>query len=217
MNLAPVLDTVPGPTAAPGNAPIGAFGRQFGYTAAAVADQGLAFARGMAAQGVVPVVKHFPGLGRVSANTDEAAGVTDPRTHRRDPYLRPFREAVRDGARVVMMSSARYPRLDPRGPAVFSRAVISGLLRRDLGHRGLVMSDDLGSAAQVARWSPGERAVKFIDAGGDVVLTVTATPLPAMYSAVLGRARNDPSFRARVDRAALRVLNAKASEGLLGR
>lgn len=217
MNLAPVLDTVPSPEAAGSNPPIGVHGRQYGYTAPQVTAKGLAFARGMADHGVVPVVKHFPGLGRVRANTDDAAGVTDTVTDSEDPQLEPFRTAVDRGARVVMMSSARYPKLDPRGPAVFSPTVIGTLLRRGLGHRGVVMSDDLGSAVQVSRWAPGTRAVRFVAAGGDLVLTVTPGPLPAMYAAVLTRARNDAAFRAKVDRAALRVLEAKASEGLLGR
>ncbi len=217
MNLAPVLDTVPGPDAARRNPPIGVYGRQFGYTVPQVTSKGLAFARGMAEHGVVPVVKHFPGLGRVRANTDVAAGVTDPLTDRRDPFLQPFRAAVEGGVPVVMMSSARYPRLDPRNPAVFSPAVIGGLLRRDLGPHGVVISDDLGSAAQVTRWRPGVRAVRFIAAGGDLVLTVTPAPLPAMYGAVLSRARQDPGFRRKLDRAALRILEAKASQRLLGR
>ena len=217
MNLAPVLDTVPSPRAAQHNAPIGAFDRQFGYDVDVVARAGRAFAAGMSDAGVVPAVKHFPGLGRVRANTDTSAGVTDRVTRRRDPYLAPFSVAVDAGAPVVMMSSAYYARLDPRNPAVFSRQVVSTILRGDLGFRGVVMSDDLANARQVARWSPGQRAVRFLRAGGDLVLTVEPATLEPMYRAVLGQARQRPAFRQLVDRAALAVLRLKERQGLLRR
>ncbi len=172
LNLAPVTDTVPSPAAAADNPPIGAFDREFGFDPRVVARHGVAFARGMTAHGVVPTVKHFPGLGRVHANTDSFSRVTDRVTRRHDPYLEPFRRAVDAGVPVVMMSTAYYTRLDPRHPAAFSPFVIRTMLRGDLGFRQVVISDDLGSARQVAHWSSGDRAVRFLGAGGDLVLTV---------------------------------------------
>jgi beta-N-acetylhexosaminidase len=217
MNLAPVLDTVPGAAAARHNPPIGAFRREFGYTTARVGRHGTAFARGMAAAGVLVSIKHFPGLGRVTGNTDTSSGVTDRVTRRGDAYLRPFRRAIDSGAvPFVMMSTAYYSHLDKAHPAAFSRFVIGTVLRGDLGFRGAVISDDLANARQVSRWSPGGRAVRFIRAGGDVVLTVSPAALPAMYDAVLARARTNAGFRAKVDRAALRVLRTKESHQLLG-
>lgn len=215
VNLAPVLDTVPGPAAAPGNAPIGAFDRQFGYTPSSVSRHGVAFALGMADGGVAAAVKHFPGLGRVRANTDTSAHVVDRVTGRHDPYLRPFRDAVAADVPFVMMSTATYTRLDPRRPAAFSRVVVRSMLRRDLGFDGIVISDDLANARQVARWSPGRRALLFLRAGGTMVLTVNPATLPAMYDAVLAQAQAKPSFRRLVERAALTVLRAKQARGLL--
>jgi beta-N-acetylhexosaminidase len=217
MNLAPVLDTVPGPTAARRNPPIGGYQRQFGYTPAVVASHGTAFARGMAASGVLPTIKHFPGLGRVGGNTDVSSDVTDRVTRRGDAYLRPFQAAVDAGVPFVMMSTAYYSRMDARNPAAFSSFIIRRILRGDLGFRGVVISDDLSNARQVARWSPRARAIKFIGAGGDMVLTVSPATLPAMYDAVLHRARHNPAFRGKVDRAALRVLRVKEDRHLLGR
>ncbi|GAA2152132.1 glycoside hydrolase family 3 protein [Nocardioides koreensis] len=217
LNLAPVTDTVPGPTAAAHNPPIGGYDREFGYSPRVVARHGVAFARGMTDHGVLPTVKHFPGLGRVHANTDERSRVTDRVTRRHDPYLEPFRRAVDAGVPVVMMSTAYYSRLDRRNPAAFSRFVIRTMLRGDLGFRKVVISDDLGSARQVAHWSYGARAVRFLGAGGDLVLTVDPSTLPAMYDAVLRRARTDRHFRELVDRSALRVLEVKADRHLLGR
>jgi beta-N-acetylhexosaminidase len=216
VNLAPVLDTVPSGTA-DANPPIGAFGREYGSDPAAVTEHGLAFADGMTSAGVVPVVKHFPGLGRVDANTDTSSGVTDHVTTRRDRLLRPFATAIGQGVPMVMMSTAVYARLDPEHPAAFSRRIVTGLLREQLGFGGVVISDDLGAARQVASWSPGERATQFIAAGGDLVLTVDGPFVAQMVSAVVDRAESDPGFRATVNASALRVLQLKNDRGLLGR
>ncbi|GAW51954.1 MULTISPECIES: glycoside hydrolase family 3 N-terminal domain-containing protein [unclassified Nocardioides] len=215
LDLAPVLDTVPGRKAAKHNPPIGRYHREFGYTPRVVTRHGLAFLRGMTDGGVVPTVKHFPGLGRVNANTDTKAGVTDRVTTRHDAYLKPFRAAVEAGAPFVMMSTAYYARLDADRPAAFSPFVVDTMLRGDLGFQGVVVSDDLARAAQVARFTPAGRALRFIGAGGDIVLTVDPDPVPAMYAAVLARARHDEAFRAKVDAAALRVLTAKQHRHLL--
>jgi beta-N-acetylhexosaminidase len=215
MDLAPVMDTVPSPEAAKHNPPIGRYDREFGYTPRVVARHGVAFLRGMTDGHVVPTIKHFPGLGRVRANTDTAARVTDRVTRRHDPYLRPFRAAVDAGVPVVMMSTAYYARLDPRWPAAFSPFVVGTMLRGDLGFRGVVISDDLARAKEVASFSPAGRALRFIGAGGDIVLSVDPDPVPAMYDAVLDRARASERFRAKVNAAALRVLRAKDRQGLL--
>ena len=216
MNLAPVLDTVPGP-AARRNPPIGVYKREYGYTTARVASHGTAFAAGMEAQGVVPTIKHFPGLGRVTANTDTARRVTDRTTRRGDPYLTPFRHAIRAGhAPFVMMATAYYTRMDKKNPAAFSPFIINTVLRHDLGFGGAVISDDLASARQVSGWSYGARAVKFLSAGGSVVLAVNPGALPAMYRAVLARAKTHAGFRAKVNRAALLVLRVKERRHLLG-
>ena len=213
VNLAPVLDVVPpGSTS---NPPIGDLDREYGHTPTRVTTHGLAFVRGMTAAGIDVTPKHFPGLGRVTGNTDLTGGVTDSITTRDDPYLAPFRAAVQAQVPFVMISTAIYSRIDPNSPAAFSHTVITGMLRRDLGFRGVVISDDVGIAKQVAQYSPGQRAVRFIAAGGDMVLTVDASQTAAMTSALLTRAQGDPAFRRLVDAAALRVLQAKQARNLL--
>jgi beta-N-acetylhexosaminidase len=213
VNLAPVLDVVPagfGP-----NPPIGDLDREFGHSASAVSAHGVAVAKGMAAAGVDATVKHFPGLGRVSGNTDTAGGVTDSITTRDDAYLAPFRAAIDAGVPFVMMSTAIYSRIDPGTPAAFSKTIVTGMLRGDLGFRGVIVSDDLGGAAQVADYSPGQRAVAFVAAGGDLVLTVDAGEAGEMTAALRQTAAASPAFRKLVDAAALRVLQAKQARGLL--
>lgn len=215
LNLAPVLDTVPSPQAAANNPPIGWYDREFGYTTKRVGNHGRAFLNGMGDAGVAATGKHFPGLGRVHANTDTTSGVTDTVTRRHDPYFEPFQKAVTAGLPVMMMSTAYYSRLDARHPAAFSPYIIGTILRGDLGFDGVVVSDSLGTP-QVSKWSPGTRALRFVHAGGDIVLITDPRLLPAMYDAVLSRAQSHPGFRAKVNRAALRVLIAKQRYGLLG-
>jgi beta-N-acetylhexosaminidase len=215
LDFAPVLDTVPSPAAARHNPPIGVFQREFGFTTQRVTRQGLAFAAGLQSARVAPTVKHFPGLGRVTANTDTTAHVTDGRTTGTDVYLRPFAAAVQAGVPYVMVSTAVYSRIDARHPAAFSRRIVTGLLRQQLGFDGVVVSDDLGQAKQVLAWSPAARAVDFVRAGGDLVLTVTPATLPAMANGLLTAYRTDPAFAKLVDAAVLRVLAQKQRQHLL--
>ena len=214
LNLAPVLDTVP-EELGDENKPIGHLQRNYGTTPEAVGTHGTAFQAGMADAGVAPAVKHFPGLGRVLGNTDDSKDVTDDVTTRDDAYLQPFKEAITQGAPMVMISSARYTRIDPDNMAAFSSTVLTGMLRGDLGYTGVIVSDDLGAASAVEDVPPGERALRFLTAGGTVALSVDAGTLPEMVDAVLGRARSDEKFRADVQADAERVVKAKGGAGLL--
>jgi beta-N-acetylhexosaminidase len=213
VDLGPVLDTVPSPSTY--NPPIGAYQREFGFTPQTVAQHGSAVVRGLQGADVVATIKHFPGLGRVSANTDTSAGVTDTVTGRRDAYLGPFATGIASGAQFVMMSTAYYSQLDPHNPAAFSPLIINTLLRGDLRFRGVVISDDLGGAAQVSGWTPASRALQFFGAGGDILLTVDPSVVPQMYDTVLAYAKVNPRLRTLIDQAALRVLQAKQARGLI--
>ncbi|MBM7806990.1 beta-N-acetylhexosaminidase [Geodermatophilus bullaregiensis] len=215
LDLAPVADVVPAGTEA-ANDPIGAFGRQYGSTAADVVPDVRTVVDGLAASGVTATLKHFPGLGLVDANTDEAAGVVDPVTTADSEQVAAFGELAGSPAEpFVMLSSATYPAIDPSAPATFSPAVIGTLLRGSLGFDGVVITDDVGAAAAFQDVPAGDRAVRFLEAGGTLVLTVDAGVWPTMADAVLARAEADPGFSATVDAAVRTALTAKARAGLL--
>jgi beta-N-acetylhexosaminidase len=214
MNLAPVADTVP-PDLVSVNAPIGQLDREYGTTPSTVATHSDAFLRGMRQGGVVPTAKHFPGLGRVRGNTDLTANVVDSTTTRTDPFLQPFRSAVQAGVPFVMVSSATYSRIDSAHQAAFSSVVIRDMLRGSLGFKGAVISDDLGRAVAVSDRTPAQRALDFIGAGGNLVLTVRASDIGPMTSAVISRMATDAALRASVDDSVRRVLTAKHNAGLL--
>ncbi len=215
VNFAPSLDTVPGADFAPANAPIGHFGREYGYTPLDVSAHGVAFAQGMADAGVAPAIKHFPGLGRVSANTDTTTGVTDGVTVRNGPFVAPFRDAVRAGVRWMMISNASYPSIDPGEIAPFSSIIMRGMVRDDLGFTGIIVSDDICDAVQLSFAAPSDRAANFIAAGGTMALCTNQNILPQLSQGILARQAADPAFAAVVDAAALKVLEIKAESGLL--
>jgi beta-glucosidase-like glycosyl hydrolase len=215
LNLAPVADVVPAGTES-GNAPIGAFGRHYGSTAATMTPAAQAVINGLTAHGVTPTLKHFPGLGHVQENTDTTAGVRDTDIGAGDEQVAAFGQLARSpSSPFVMMSSATYELIDPANQAAFSHVVVTDLLRGRLGFDGVVISDDLGAALAVRNVSPGERAVRFLAAGGTLVLTVDPRVLPEMLAAVRDRAAADPAFAAVVDGAVRTALLGKARAGLL--
>ena len=214
LDLAPVMDVVPPGTAAR-NQPIGALRREYGSDPQTVASHGVAFLRGMRQAGVPATAKHFPGLGRVTGNTDLTAGVTDTVTAPGDPYLGSFQAAIDAGVPFVMVSLASYPRIDPRHLAVFSARTMQVLLRKQMHFGGVIVSDDMGAAAAVASLSPAARATGFLAAGGDMILSVSLPAAAAMDTTVLGRVNHDPAFRSSVDAAVMRILVAKQAYGLL--
>jgi beta-N-acetylhexosaminidase len=214
LNFAPVLDVVPPGTDAQ-NAPIGALKRGYGHDPATVSGHAIAFMRGMDSAGVATTGKHFPGLGRVTGNTDFTAAVVDDVTTANDPYLAPFRDAIAAGIPMVMVALAKYQKIDPAELAVFSPAVMRQMLRTSLGFTGVVVSDDLGATVAVANIAPADRAINFLLAGGDFIISKTVAPANAMATAIAARASTDAAFKARVDDAALRILRAKAARGLV--
>jgi beta-N-acetylhexosaminidase len=214
LDFAPVMDVVP-PGADATNQPIGVLKREYGHDPTKVAEHGVAFQDGMAEAGVATTAKHFPGLGRVAGNTDFAAGVVDRVTTLDDPYVQSFTASVSAHVPFVMVALATYRKIDPNHLAVFSPVVIGQMLRGRLHFQGVVISDDMGAATAVASIPPGQRAVEFLLAGGNMIISKTVTPAGAMYRAVLSRATADPAFRQLVDTSALRVLRAKQASGLL--
>lgn len=213
VTLAPVADVVPGDRADV-NEPVARWGRGFGSDADAVATRVAAFVTGMRGGGTGTAVKHFPGLGQVVGNTDFATGVTDDRTVRHDPLLAPFAAGIEAGTDMVMVSLARYSRIDPDRPASWSPVVIEDMLRGDLGWQGVVVSDDLGVAEQVQDVDPAERAVRFVAAGGDIAITVDPALADEMAAGLVAAAEADPALDTRVHAAAERVLELKAARGL---
>ena len=213
LDLAPVADVVD-PALGEDNEPVGALDRGFGTDPERVGQAVAAFVEGMDDGGVATTLKHFPGLGRVRENTDFADAADDVTTVD-DPGLASFRAGIAAGAPVVMMSSAVYERIDPDDRALFSRTVVTDLLRGRLGFTGVVTTDDVGAAAALADVPVGERAVRFVQAGGDQVLTIRPGDVEPMVAAMAAEAADDPDFARRLEESARRILTLKSARGLL--
>ena len=213
MNFAPVMDVVP-PGFDSQNQPIGALQREYGHDPATAGSHATAFLQAMRQAGVAVTAKHFPGLGRVTGNTDYTTA-TDTVTTINDPYLQSFKQGIDGGADFVMIAIATYTRIDPSHLAAFSPLVIGQMLRGTMGFTGVVVSDDLGATVAVAAIPAGDRAISFLAAGGDLVTSKTTGATHAMVLAVRSKVAADTAFRTVVDQAALRVLREKQARGLL--
>jgi beta-N-acetylhexosaminidase len=164
VDLAPVLDVVRP------ESELQAEGRGFGFTAAAAARFGSAFARGLRAGGVAATAKHFPGFGAARATTDvDEVRIDVPLRELRAIDAQPFHEAVRDGVALVMISSAVYPALSST-PAALSPRIVKGELRDRLGFDGVTISDDLQAPAFADYGAATGAAVRAAAAGVDLLL-----------------------------------------------
>lgn len=179
-DLAPVVDVGYNPA----NTVIVGAGRSYAASPLDVAAHARAFMRGLRAEGVLSSLKHFPGHG--SSFADTHAGFVDvTATANADLELLPYRLLI--GERVVdsvMTAHVFNSRIDRRYPATLSHATITGLLRRDLGWQGLVLSDDLRMRAIEQHYGLADAAVLALDAGVDVLL-IADDRLPDGRSAAL--------------------------------
>jgi beta-N-acetylhexosaminidase len=168
VNLAPVLDVY----YQPGNF-IDQDQRSYSADSSVVATLGQAFITAQQDTGVAATAKHFPGLGSAPAGADTDAGpVTLPVSlaQLRGTDEVPYQSAIAAGVKLVMVSWAIYPALDPNRPAGLSSIVVQQELRGRLGYSGVTITDALEAGALNPYGTPGERAVDAAAAGMDLLL-----------------------------------------------
>jgi beta-N-acetylhexosaminidase len=163
MDLAPVSDV---PTFS------GAFiwqqGRAFSFNAGTVAQYATSFALGLQAVGVAATAKHFPGLGSGAVSTDVQLDELHPSSAQRAAALKPYESMIPRGLESVMVTTAGFPAYDPSGtPAALSGRIVGGVLRRQLGFGGVVITDALGVPTGHTEIAAGVLAAR---AGADVLL-----------------------------------------------
>ena len=168
--------------------------------------------RGFTDAGVVCCLKHFPGHGDTDTDTHEGAAVVNKSLDElRAGELLPFVSGIEAGADMVMIGHITVTALD-EVPATISQAVITGLLREELGWDGVVITDSLDMGA-LAGYDSGEVCVRYLEAGGDILLGVPdlGTAVGAIESAVAeGRLTEQ-----RLDESVLRVLSLKIEHGII--
>jgi beta-glucosidase len=145
--------------------------RAWGEDAASAAALSAAFVQGLQASGVLGCAKHFPGHGDTNQDSHlELPSLAHSRQRLEQVELPPFQAAIAAGVAAVMTAHLQLPALDPQQPATLSAAVLDGLLRRDLGFNGLVVTDALVMEAIAGRHGPGEAAALAFEAGADLLL-----------------------------------------------
>jgi beta-glucosidase-like glycosyl hydrolase len=163
--------------------------RAYGGGALPVADLCSAFVQGCQAWGVGATAKHFPGHGATRLDSHiELPTVDADRATIEARDLVPFRAAVEAGVRAVMTAHVAYPALAGRDtPATLSGEIIEGILRRELGFDGLIVTDALVMGAIVRALGPGEAAVRALEAGCDLLLASEdpVAAIDAVHAAVV--------------------------------
>ena len=197
------------------NAPIGALNRDFGLDSNGNAQHGIAFVEGMRDAGVGATVKHYPGLGAVTGNTDfTTEGILDTTTTLDDEEIGAFNTTIKQAKpAMVMMSLATYQRIDSSAPAAFSSKIIDGTLRGSVGYDGVVISDSL-SAAAVSGIATKDLGVRLVDAGGDLACIGDTSYVTPILDGIIARAQSDPAFAKKVTASATRVMTLKYQMGL---
>jgi beta-N-acetylhexosaminidase len=209
MDLAPVLDVDGGD----GPNAIDPDGwRSFSDNTTVATNDGLAFAAGLEAAGVIPVVKHFPGLGGASGNTDDGPASTLPYPTLLGGGLLPFEAAVSAKLPAVMVSNATVPGLSTL-PASLSAAVIDGLLVGQLHYQGLILTDSLDALAiSDLGLNVAQASVESITAGADMILFSSgdqAQILASIQAAMVAAVGDGQLSQGRLVDAASKVLSAK--------
>jgi len=191
--------------------------RSFGEDPKQVGDLVTAYIKGAHEGGMLTTVKHFPGHGDTATDSHlGVASVNGDRAHLDSIELPPFKQAIAAGVDSVMVAHVTVPALDsdPNHVATISSTVVSDLLEKQLGFKGLVVTDALDMAGLTHLFANdiGRAAVEAFKAGNDVL--IIPADLKASYEAVIKAVKSGEISRQRLDHSVLKILKTKASLGL---
>ena len=210
MNFGPVLDI----NSNPQNPVIG--DRAFGSESALVSKLGIETMKGLQAQNVISVVKHFPGHGDTSVDSHLGLPKVNHDLERLKSFeLLPFAEAIDNDVDAIMTGHLLMSQIDPLNPASLSSTVINDLLREQMAYDSVVLTDDLTMGAISENFEMGEAAVKAIKAGNDIILVCheyakEKAALQALQKAV----RQGDISEERIDESVYRILKLKQKYNL---
>ncbi len=165
INFSPVLDV----NSNPRNPIIGV--RSFGSNPQTVTKMGLALISGFKAAGILPIVKHFPGHGDTAIDSHYSVPVVNAnKAELKRTHLVPFAAAIKQGVPGIMTGHVLYPALDNKNVASFSKPILQGLLRQEMGFKGLIVTDSLDMKGATQFCTIAGCAVRSLAAGADMVL-----------------------------------------------
>ena len=202
INFAPVVDI----NSNPKNPVIGT--RSFGTDREQVSRLGIEYMLGQQSQGVMAVAKHFPGHGDTDADSHlELPVINHTRSYIDSVDTYPFRRLIKAGVGGVMTAHLQVNALDPEHPSSLSPVVVNGLLRKEMGFDGMIITDGLDMKGVTNTYGEGKGELAALMAGNDLLLL--PPDVPAAIAAIAHAARKDDSVKAMVDYHCRRVLSYK--------
>ncbi len=209
INFSPVLDV----NSNPRNPIIGV--RSFGSDPKTVTKMGLALISGFKAAGILPIVKHFPGHGDTAIDSHYSAPVVNAsKAELKRTHLVPFAAAVKQGVPGIMTGHVLYPALDSKNVASFSKPILQGLLRQEMGFKGLIVTDSLDMKGATQFCTIAGCAVRTLQAGVDMVLLGRYIKPLTLFDQINSKVQEQKA-QPHVARAARRILETKQQLGLL--
>jgi len=210
LDFAPVLDI----NSNPDNPVIG--DRSFGSNPEVVSRMGIQTMKGIQSEGIISVIKHFPGHGDTGVDSHlELPKVDKSRKKLSEMELVPFKKAISKGADVSMIAHILLPQIDTKHPASMSKKVITGILREDLGFDGVVITDDLTMEAITNHYNVADAAVQTVKAGGDLLLVAHDPDLvAAVFNKLKAAVENGEISEERINESVERITRLKAKYNL---
>jgi beta-N-acetylhexosaminidase len=209
LDLAPVLDV--------SENPMDTFleTRIISEDASITAAIGAAIIEGLQAGGCLSSAKHFPGHGGTNEDSHALTPIVDKTLDELKSYdLLPFVRAIESGVDAIMTSHVLYPALDATDIASLSKPILTDLLRSEMGFEGLIISDDFRMEGLTTRYEVGDAAVRFLLAGGDIILCgAVSEKQQAIMEALSKAAAEGKLTQERIDESVKRVLLIKLSLG----
>jgi beta-N-acetylhexosaminidase len=191
--------------------------RSFGEDPAQVGNLVVAYIKGAHEDGMLTTVKHFPGHGDTATDSHlGVASVNVDQAHLDSIELPPFKQAIAAGVDSVMVAHVTVPALDsdPNHVGTISPAIVSDLLEKQLGFKGIVVTDalDMAGLTHLFANNIGRAAVEAFKAGNDLLLI--PADFPASFDAMIKAVRSGEISQERLDASVLKILKTKASLGL---
>lgn len=203
LDLAPVADVLSGNSTGIGD-------RTFGTDAQTVSDMALEVIRGIQEKDVNAAMKYFPGYGAASSNLSGFPVINSSLDELKKKEFLPYSNAIAQGLDFVMVGHISVPNVTGDDtPASLSEKMISEVLRKDLGFKGIVMTDYLNDKTIVKNYGAADAAVKAIQAGADLLLE--PDDLEAAYEGVLKAVKKGDITEDRLDESIYRILRVKLS------
>lgn len=170
---------------------------------------------GLHSGGCLSCAKHFPGHGGTTEDSHATTPIIDKTLEELENYdLLPYTTAIESGVDAVMVAHILYPELDETDIASMSRTIITGLLREQMGFGGIVVSDDFRMNGLTNRYDVADAAVRFVLAGGDMILCgINSDEQAAIMDALTAAAADGRLTQERIDESVKRILTAKISLG----